>query len=689
VRAGQPGKQSDCFHGERRDRRDHAELFKEKNEMPELPPRESVSIRKYWRQDLLASLVVFLVALPLCMGIALASGAPIATGLVTGIVGGMVVGMIAGAPMQVSGPAAGLTVVCGEVIRQHGVPALGVVVMIAGGMQFLAGILRLGQWFRAVSPAVIHGMLSGIGVLILSSQLHVMVDDRPRENGVKNIASIPESIWKGLGIPAWEEPAARETRIELLQMFGMLHERQTEIERAVERIVTKHGSDELHKKEQGQLAAFVPRQEQLVADLHRAIEVCEASPIAAANGERAAKLANAMAAAELAANEALADMNEHRLQQVEQSVTASSEAIAATLGRLKNHDWAAKVGLLSIAVIVLWQSLARGAFKLVPAPLLAVLLTTLLAWGFSLPVLYVDVPDNLRDGLTFPSWRVFEDASYRALIVAGAIMAVIASAETLLCATAVDKMHSGPRTRYDKELAAQGIGNLICGGLGALPMTGVIVRSAANVQAGAKTRLSAILHGSWLLVFVLALAPILRLIPTAALAGILVYTGFKLIDFKGFFKLWHQSRSEALIFVTTLVVIVVEDLLIGVLTGVVLSAVKLLVRFSHLQLSLSTPSHKAGREKATLSMSGAATFLRLPVLAAKLDEVSPGAELHVDFAHLDYIDHACLELLMNWAKQHEATGGKLVIDWNSLHARFRDDESHRHAARGKQELPAA
>jgi MFS superfamily sulfate permease-like transporter len=248
-------------------------------------------------------------------------------------------------------------------------------------------------------------------------------------------------------------------------------------------------------------------------------------------------------------------------------------------------------------------------------------------------------------------------------------------------------MHTGPRTRYDKELAAQGIGNMICGGLGALPMTGVIVRSAANVQAGGRTRLSAILHGLWLLVFVLALTPLLRMIPIAALAGILVYTGFKLIDFKGFFHLWNENRFEAVIFAITLVVIVVEDLLIGVLTGVILSAIKLLVQFSHLSVELkSLPGH--GRQRAVLSMSGAATFLRLPILAAKLEEVPAGAKLHVDFEHLNYIDHACLELLMSWAKQHASTGGSLVIDWESLHARFRAENNHPPARAAEQEVPS-
>ena len=232
-------------------------------------------------------------------------------------------------------------------------------------------------------------------------------------------------------------------------------------------------------------------------------------------------------------------------------------------------------------------------------------------------------------------------------------------------------MRSCPR-RSHLWLWAQGVGNMLCGALGALPMTGVIVRSAANVQAGGKSRLSAILHGMWLLIFVVALGFALRMIPICCLAGILVYTGFKLIDFKGFWHLWKYSRSEAAIFLVTLVVIVVEDLLLGVITGVILSAIKLLVTFSHLDVKLELGELRGGRQRAILAMSGAATFLRLPMLAAKLDEVPAGTELHVDLERLDYVDHACLELLMNWERQHESTGGRLVIDWGQLHARFRE-----------------
>jgi MFS superfamily sulfate permease-like transporter len=172
------------------------------------------------KQDFLASVVVFLVALPLCMGIAIASGVPVAAGLITGIVGGLVVGWIAGAPLQVSGPAAGLTVIIFDLVQKHGLEVLGIAVLIGGVLQLLAGLLRYGRWFRAVSPAVIHGMLAGIGILILSSQFHVMVDDAPKGNGIQNLASIPEAIQKGLPMPELGTARERRAKRDLLQQFG-------------------------------------------------------------------------------------------------------------------------------------------------------------------------------------------------------------------------------------------------------------------------------------------------------------------------------------------------------------------------------------------------------------------------------------------------------------------------------------
>jgi len=244
---------------------------------------------------------------------------------------------------------------------------------------------------------------------------------------------------------------------------------------------------------------------------------------------------------------------------------------------------------------------------------------------------------------------------------------VVASAETLLSAAAVDQMHHGPRTRSDLELAAQGVGNMLCGLVGALPMTGVIVRSAANVQAGARTRASAILHGLWLLVFVSLLPFVLEWVPTASLAAILVYTGYKLVNPQTVRSLWGYGRGEVVIYAATVLMIVVTDLLTGILVGFGLSLAKLLYNFSHLAIRLEEDELHG---RTVLFLEGAATFLRLPRLAAVLETVPPGTELHVHFEELRYIDHACLDLLMSWEKRHEAAGGSLVLDWESLTARF-------------------
>ena len=520
----------------------------------------------HFREDFLASIVVFLVALPLCIGIAVAVGVSPARALLTGIIGGIVVGVFAGSPLQVSGPAAGLFVIVADLLakgRDHflarfvegetvaegeavaySLMVLGTSVFLAGLMQIVAGRLRLGQWFRAVSPAVIKGMLAGIGVLILVSQFHVMLDH--------------VALWHG-------------------------------------------------EKAHGGL--------QYLATIPEAIVKCFSADTTA------------------------------------------------------NHHLAALTGILTIACIVVWPLIAPKKLKLLPAALVGISAATLFAAVAGLNIQMLDVPANMFEETTLPTNSTWFLLLFEPMVITGAIViALVASAETLLCATAVDQMHSGVRTDYDKELTAQGIGNVLCGLIGALPMTGVIVRSSANVNSGGKTRLSAILHGFWLLLFVVALPFVLAYIPRAALGALLVYIGFKLVNFKQIRNLWETSRSEVAIYAITLLVIVCEDLLVGVLVGIMLSAAKLLYRFSHLVLDLENEGIVS-----RLKMHGSATFLRLPSLAQKLDKVPPSAELHVDFEHLTYIDHACLDLLMNWAKQHESTGGKLILDWESLHGRFAAD----------------
>lgn len=621
------------------------------------------------RQDLLSSIVVFLVALPLCMGIAIASGVPVAAGLITGIVGGLIVGWFAGSPLQVSGPAAGLTVIVFDLVQRYGIEVLGIAVLIGGILQLLAGLLRYGRWFRAVSPAVIYGMLAGIGVLIASSQFHVMVDDAPRGSGLKNLVSIPEAIEKGMEMSPLGTVEERKMRTDLLHQIGAIHEQQVQLrERAAELIPVQdpNAREEAWEIDPPDFSAILVDQKGLsdrLAELSKQL----AEPIVENSVPDAEALRAATETALSNMEVAIADLEGGNVRHVRASQADMQVSIEAVLAELKNHDWAAKIGLLTIIVLILWSTLSPKKLRMVPAPLVAVVVATVVTAFLQLPVFYVELPDNLFSEIHYPSLTVLKSVPAGAVIQAGIVLAAVASAETLLCATAVDQMHNGPRTQYDRELAAQGIGNIVCGFLGALPMTGVIVRSSANVDSGAKTRLSTILHGLWLLVFVAALAFVLRMIPTAALAAMLVYTGYKLLNLKAIAKLYSYGWGEVAIYCVTLGTIVATDLLTGVLAGIGLSALRLLHTFSRLDVHLDVDEEK---RTANLSLEGAATFIRLPVLASELERVPNDCELHVEFEHLNYIDHACLDLLTNWAKQHEGTGGKLVIDWDSLHMNF-------------------
>lgn len=490
--------------------------------------------RAYLRQDLLASLVVFLVALPLCMGVAIASGMPPSAGLLTGIIGGLVVGAVSGSPFQVSGPTVSLALIVWEIVNRFGPAALGLIVLLSGIMQIAFGTLRWGRIFRALSPAVVQGMLSGIGLLILVSQFHVMLDDKPQGNGLQNLIAIPQLLWKVLTFD--------------------------------------DGS----------------------------------------------------------------------------------------------HEIAALVGLLTISIILIWERLPIEKLRgTIPPTLLAVIVSTAVAGFMNLEVNRVQLPASVLTAFGIPDFSAIASANWLVILQQALTIALVGSAETLLTANAIDRMLPAHKSNYDKELIAQGFGNTVCGLAGALPVAGVIVRSSVNVKAGARSKASTLMHGIWLLLFTLAFPFVLRQIPSAALAALLVYTGYRLIDFRAAKRIAEIGKSELLIFAATAIAILITDLFTGVLIGVFMSAVKLLYVFCKLDI------HKTiigGR--TTLKLVGAATFFSLPKLADELEALPTDTELHVDFSQVTYVDHASLDLLMKWEEQYKSQGGTLTIDWGMVQARF-------------------
>ncbi|MEU4656193.1 SulP family inorganic anion transporter [Streptomyces sp. NPDC023723] len=477
-----------------------------------------ISLTKYpfLRQDFAASLVVFLVALPLCVGVAVASGVPAELGLVTGIVGGIVAGLLPGSSLQVSGPAAGLTVLVYEAVDTYGLPALGVIVLAAGLLQLAMGALRLGRWFRAISLSVVEGMLAGIGLVIIAGQLYAAAGLDAPASGLGKIAGLPGAAADAFG---------------------------------------------------------------------------------------------------------------------------STEALVSLA-----------VGAGTVAVLAGWKKLPRRV-QTVPGALAAVVLATLAVLAFSLPVATVEV-NGLFDSIQPPGADAFGELASVGIIGTIIAFTLIASAESLFSAAAVDRLHNGPRTQYNKELMAQGAGNAVCGVLGALPMTAVIVRSSANVHAGARTKASRVLHGVWLLLFAALLPAALAYIPLPALAGILVHAGWKLIPFRGIGALWRAHRGEALILIVTAVSIVAVNMFEGVLIGLALSVVKTAWEASHLKTEIVDK----GAGPIQVYLSGNATFLRLPKILDSLEALPADRPIELDLSGLHHLDHACRTALENWAERHSATG---------------------------------
>lgn len=480
-------------------------------------------------RDLTAGLVVFLVALPLCLGIALASGAPLFSGIVSGIVGGIMVGALSGSHTSVSGPAAGLTaVVLAQLAILGSFEAFLLAVVVAGVLQIVLGLLRTGMLARFVPTSVIKGLLAAIGVILVLKQLpHVLGHD-----------SDPE------GEMAFEQPDAQNTFSELLAM---------------------------------------------VDDLH--------------------------------------------------------------LG-------AAVIGVLSILLLVAWSRLPRLRDSRVPAPLVVVILGLVLqvvfeglgeAWAVGASH-QVQVPvaeglGGLGDLLRGPDLSQWANP---AVYLAGLTIAIVASLESLLNLEAVDRLDPAQRTSpANRELWAQGVGNIACGFLGGLPLSVVVIRGSVNIYAGAATKRSAVIHGVLLLVSVLFLPTLLNRIPLSCLAAILLVTGFRLASPALIRKMWDAGHNQFVPFATTVLAIVFTDLLVGLCIGMAVSVAFILERHSRRPLRRISEKHLDG-EVLHIELPQLVTFLNQGLLERSLEEVPRGGRVLLDATATDYVDPDVLAFIREY-----------------------------------------
>ncbi|MDX2090396.1 MAG: SulP family inorganic anion transporter [Kofleriaceae bacterium] len=490
------------------------------------------SRREALARDAIAGVVVFLVALPLCLGIALASGAPAIAGLVSGIIGGIVVGSLSGSHVSVSGPAAGLAaIVLTQIANLGSFAAFLLAVMLAGVLQLGFGLLRAGALSKFFPTAVIKGLLAAIGILLILKQLPHLVGYDADYEGDTSFAQL---------------------------------------------------------------------------DGHNTF----------------------------------------------------SALLAAARALLPG---AAIVGVTCLAILIVWDK--SGLKKtIVPGPLVAVLagtgLSEILAaagstWAIT-PSHLVSVPVVGHNGVGWDDLLHAPDFSQilePGIYVAAVTLAVVASLETLLNLEATDKLDPLRRVSPpNRELCAQGVGNVLAGLVGGLPMTSVIVRSSVNAHAGSRSRMSAVFHGVLLLIAVLLLPTAINRIPLSALAAVLIVTGFKLASPAVFKTMWAHGKAQFVPFVVTIVAIVTTDLLKGVVVGIVVSAS--IILWNHRRNGLRTIREQhVGGMITRLELVGQTTFLNQAALRAALDALQPGEHVLIDARMSDYIDADILSVIDEYTKE--------------------------------------
>lgn len=512
------------------------------------------SIIKNLKFDLPAGLVVFLVALPLCLGIALASGAPMFAGIIAGIIGGIVVGAISGSPLGVSGPAAGLAVIVAESIKELGTNSAGefdmmagfqaflVAGVIAGIIQIILGAVRAGIIGYYFPTSVIQGMLAGIGITLILKQIpHALGWD-------KN----PEGEW------------------EFFQTDG--HNSFSEIGYALENFTT--GAIIVTVIALGVLILF----QQSFMKNNKIFSLIPGPLIAVASG--------------IIINEIL------KAYLPELALTNEQELIGGET--LQNNH-----------------------------------------------MVNIKAADNDKPYyglLTFPDWSILKNPS---IYVIGFTMAIVASLETLLCVEATDKLDPQKRTTpTNRELFAQGTGNVVSSLIGGLPITQVIVRSSANIDSGGKTKTAAIAHGFFLAAFVLLLPWLLNMIPLSCLAAILLMVGYKLANVGLFKKMIKNGLSQFIPFIVTILVIVFANLLWGIIAGLAVAIFYILKRsYENALYSKFIEKEEGTRNKTIIKLGDVVSFFNKGHLHKRLSQLEEDCFVVIDGTKNKHMDHDIFELL--------------------------------------------
>ncbi len=494
------------------------------------------TFKYYWlmfkKHDFAAGLTVFLVALPLCLGVALASGAPLYSGILSGIIGGIVVSVISGSQLAVSGPAAGLTTLVSVAIISLGnFETFLLAVIIAGLFQILIGVLKLGVFASYFPSSVIKGMMAAIGIILISKQI-------PLALGYHQ----PDFWTSGF-----------------IQIFTS-------------------------KNFLGNLAEF------------------------------------------------------------NSNITRSAVLISA----------------ISLAILIFLKQPKNKKFNIIPASLVVVIfgivinyLLTYFGSSYALKTnQLVSIPSNIFAEIKFPDFSKI--LSNSEIWKDGILIGILATLETLLCIEAMDKLDKHNRiTPVNRELIAQGVGNFLCGVLGAIPLTAVVVRGSANIQAGAKTKVSAFVHGVFLLLSVLLIPFLINLIPYASLSAILILTGFGLTKLRIYKSLFKLGLKQFIPFISTIIIILVTDLLIGVSIGLLISVYYIIKENFKENYNLEK-KHLQGLDYYTLKLHSNVTFLNKVEIKNTLDKVPPYSELTIDGSDVHFIDYDVLEIISDFVtKAHD------------------------------------